>query len=37
MLAPATTKKISKSTIADPKIVIPAIGDSFKKLDPARL
>jgi potassium-transporting ATPase ATP-binding subunit len=34
MLAPATAKKISRSTIADPNILIPAIGASFKKLDP---
>jgi K+-transporting ATPase ATPase B chain len=37
MLAPATSKKISRSTIADPKILIPAIGASFKKLDPRTL
>ncbi|MFZ1109211.1 MAG: potassium-transporting ATPase subunit KdpB [Rhodomicrobium sp.] len=38
MLAPApASKKASKATIADPKILIPAIGASFKKLDPRAL
>ncbi len=28
------SKRMATATIADPKILIPAIGDSFKKLDP---
>ena len=38
MLAPApASKKASRATIADPTILIPAIGASFKKLDPRAL
>ncbi len=40
MLAPATTAKSRRTptaTITDPKILIPAIGESFKKLNPVTL
>ena len=40
MLAPATTAKSKRTptaTITDPKILIPAIGESFKKLNPVTL
>jgi K+-transporting ATPase ATPase B chain len=38
MLAPApASKKASRATLADPTILIPAIGASFKKLDPRAL
>jgi potassium-transporting ATPase ATP-binding subunit len=34
MLAPPKSKRMATATITDPKILIPAIGASFKKLDP---
>jgi potassium-transporting ATPase ATP-binding subunit len=40
MLAPAATAKSKRTptaTITDPKILIPAIGESFKKLNPVTL
>jgi potassium-transporting ATPase ATP-binding subunit len=38
MLAPATpVKRAHKATMTDPKILFPAIGASFKKLDPRAL
>ncbi len=37
MLAPSTSKRMPKATITDPKILIPAIGASFKKLNPRAL
>ncbi|MGA8768963.1 MAG: potassium-transporting ATPase subunit B, partial [Rhodomicrobium sp.] len=40
MLAPATTAKSRRTptaTITDPKILIPAIAESFKKLNPLTL
>ncbi len=40
MLAPATTaksKRTPSATITDPKILVPAIGASFKKLNPRTL
>lgn len=32
-----TNKRMVTATITDPKILVPAIGDSFKKLDPRKL
>src|SRR5262245_47936813 len=37
MPAPKTTHRMATATITDPKILIPAIGASFKKLDPRAL
>ncbi|HXW22404.1 MAG TPA: potassium-transporting ATPase subunit KdpB [Rhodomicrobium sp.] len=39
MLAPATakSKRTPTATITDPKILLPAIGESFKKLNPVTL
>ena len=38
MLAPVTTaKRVRRATVTDPKILIPAIGASFKKLNPRTL